>query len=228
MTTAAPERLSKLSPRRATHWTAADIALLQSLHKKVSPQEIASLLGRSEKAVVSKAKLLGLMSRVQCATEPGLLEAIRKLNAEGHNDMTIAKMLRRSHGSIVHHRTKLGLPGRRQAVDPDFLDAIRKLNSEGKNDAEIARLLGRSDSVIAHHRHKMGLPATVQRVPRPRVTPDGEVPWDGPPRDHDEVMRRAHLILAKYPRFPEVSGVVPWEVPGVRVWREELRAACEG
>lgn len=90
-------------------------------------------------------------------------DAIRRMNAEGMNDVQIAKVLGCRSWIVSFRRREMGIPTVGEAEMAEKIDRIRKLAAEGCSDKEMAKEFGCTWTNIRHIRYKNRIPCQARR-----------------------------------------------------------------
>jgi hypothetical protein len=124
-------------------WTVAELELVKQNYCSMAISELATLVHRSETAVIQKAKQFGL--RKTHTWTFWELELLKKQYASASTD-ELKSLFRHPIGSIIKKAEQLGL-NRDNVIRPNWSDdelaILRKLAMDGMSDQEISEKLGR-------------------------------------------------------------------------------------
>jgi transposase-like protein len=190
-------------------WTSSELRTLRRLYPVLGPHDTAAAIGRTVKAVSSRAKVLHIQvegcRRFWTTEELDFVRAnYRQLTAK-----QIGAQLGRSVSSVYQGAEKLGLVIARPPLDREArLASLRQLHAQGYSDSEIAREWGISRKVAEDWRKRAGLPSNAlseHRRARVREKTREQLARAGLPS-------LAHVRLAAFKKFARKHG-----------WPEDLR-----
>lgn len=137
-------------------WTPSQLRTLRRRYGKEPVRGLAARLGKTESAVKSKAKKLGVQDHNRFLTEAER-EAIRQEYGKTPT-AALAERLGLKPACLQRTASKMGLTRPTPRITEEDLGRIRKLHGQGWSDTEIAALLGRERHAVSNHRKRMGLP----------------------------------------------------------------------
>lgn len=145
--------------RKNKRWTPAEDKMLSDMKEKdMSDRDMGIALGRTPAAVANRCLVLGL-KRNRRPFEA----AIKRMWRIGRTLREIAEELGVHPTTVIFHRKRLGLPGRRPSTSPREWtpaedDQLRRLRARGLMGVEIEEIMGRNPSVQSLRAKKIGAP----------------------------------------------------------------------